>query len=376
MEEKKFIILGGYGHTGRLIARLLLSKTEVRVVLAGRNGLLAEKLTIDLNREYEGQRVSAAVVDASKPATMLGAFRDLDLIIVASSTAEYTSNVAQCALDSGLDYLDVQYSTSKLVTLRDMSDQITDAGRCFITDGGFHPGLPAALIRYVAPRFEQFESARVGSVIQIDWASLNLSPATMTEFVGEFMDFKAMVYEEGCWNKLGTMALMKPIYMDFGPRFGRRYGIPMFLEEMRAIPEFYPEIKETAFCVGGFNWFVDWLLSPLIMLGLAISPKRTVRPLGRMMLWGLERFSSPPYGTMLKVEARGQHAGEPKSINLTVFHPDGYMFTAIPVVACLLQYLDGSIRKPGLWFQANVVDPNRLMADMENMGVEIERLAE
>jgi saccharopine dehydrogenase (NAD+, L-lysine-forming) len=79
---------------------------------------------------------------------------------------------------------------------------------------------------------------------------------------------------------------------------------------------------------------------------------------------------------MLKVEARGQHVGEPKSINLTVFHPDGYMFTAIPVVACLLQYLDGSIRKPGLWFQANVVDPDRLMADMENMGVEIELLAE
>jgi saccharopine dehydrogenase (NAD+, L-lysine-forming) len=279
-------------------------------------------------------------------------------------------------LDSGLDYLDVQYSTSKLVTLRDMSDQIEDAGRCFITDGGFHPGLPAALIRYVAPSFEQFDTARVGSVIQIDWASLNLSPATMTEFVGEFMDIKAIVYKDGHWNKLGTIAMIKPRYMDFGPRFGRRYGIPMFLEEMRAIPELFPEIQETAFYVGGFNWFVDWLLSPLIMLGLAISPKRTVKSLSRIMLWGLERFSSPPYGTMLKVEARGQHDGVPKSFNLTVFHPDGYMFTAIPVVACLLQYLDGSIRKPGLWFQANVVDPNRLMADMETMGVEIERLAE
>lgn len=51
MEQKKIIILGGYGHTGRLIARLLLSVTEVHVVLAGRNGLLAENLAIDLNRE-------------------------------------------------------------------------------------------------------------------------------------------------------------------------------------------------------------------------------------------------------------------------------------------------------------------------------------
>ena len=53
------------------------------------------------------------------------------------------------------------------------------------------------------------------------------------------------------------------------------------------------------------------------------------------------------------------------------FHKDAYMFTAIPVTACLLQYIDGSIRKPGLWTQANIVEPNRLIKDMERMGVQI-----
>jgi saccharopine dehydrogenase (NAD+, L-lysine-forming) len=48
------------------------------------------------------------------------------------------------------------------------------------------------------------------------------------------------------------------------------------------------------------------------------------------------------------------------------------MITAIPVAACLLQYLDGSIRKPGLWFQALVVEPERFMSDMERMGVDIQ----
>ena len=46
-------------------------------------------------------------------------------------------------------------------------------------------------------------------------------------------------------------------------------------------------------------------------------------------------------------------------------------FTAIPVVACLLQYLDGSIRKPGLWLQANIVEPNRFMEDMKRMGIDV-----
>ena len=51
---------------------------------------------------------------------------------------------------------------------------------------------------------------------------------------------------------------------------------------------------------------------------------------------------------------------------------NGYAFTAIPAAACLLQYLDGSIRKPGLWLQGIVVEPDRLMVDMERMGIQVE----
>jgi hypothetical protein len=74
----------------------------------------------------------------------------------------------------------------------------------------------------------------------------------------------------------------------------------------------------------------------------------------------------------LKVEARGEKDGHSHPVEVTLFHPDGYWFTAIPTVACLLQVLDGSVRKPGLWFQANLVDPTRLMKDMRRMGIEIQ----
>jgi saccharopine dehydrogenase (NAD+, L-lysine-forming) len=146
----------------------------------------------------------------------------------------------------------------------------------------------------------------------------------------------------------------------------------MFLEEMRPIPDLYPDLEETGFFVGGFNWFVDWFISPLVMVMARISPQRGVEMGASLMRWGLDIFSKPPYGTLLKLEARGIQGGEQKSLDVVVYHKDGYMITAIPVAACLLQYLDGTIRKPGLWFQALVVEPERFMSDMERMGVDIQ----
>jgi saccharopine dehydrogenase (NAD+, L-lysine-forming) len=300
----------------------------------------------------------------------------IDMVIVASSTADFTEQVANAALDAGVDYFDVIYSTHKFTTLKALTPRIKEAGLCFITDGGFHPGLPAALIRYLAPRFDKLESARVGSVIKIDWKTLNLSPSTMEEFVGEFMDFQALVFEDGRWRKTGALSMMIPKYIDYtcdiGPDFGRQYAIPMFLEEMRAIPDLYPEITDTGFLVGGFNWFVDWFISPIIMVALKLWPQRSLPSMGRLMFWGLTKFGKPPYGTLIKTEARGQIDAKPGAIDLFLYHDDGYAFTAIPAAASLLQLLDDSVRKPGLWLQAHIIDPDRLMVDMERMGIQVQ----
>jgi len=373
MNLKTILILGGYGHTGRPLARLLLQETDVRIVLAGRSRDKAEAVAAECNRDFPGERAAGRFTDASDPAGLQGAFQGIDLVIVASSTARYAREVAQAALAAGIDYLDIQYSTQKIVALQSLAAEIEKAGRCFITDGGFHPGLPAALVRYAAGSFGSLERAVVGSVIKEDWTGLDLPDETILELLEEINDFQSLVFKAGAWKKAGMFGMQDALRLDFGREFGLQYCAPMFLEEMRALPEMFPSLQETGFFVGGFNWFTDWLVMPLAMVVNKAWPQGGLKPMAKLMQWGLKTFSRPPFGILLKVEAQGATNGQAKKLAVTLYHPDGYLFTAIPVAACLLQYLDGMGRKPGLWTQAHLVEPVRLMQDMQRMGIDIQR---
>jgi saccharopine dehydrogenase (NAD+, L-lysine-forming) len=61
----RILILGGYGFTGRLLARHLLEQTRAEIVLAGRRLEVAQKYADQLNAEFKSSRVSAIYADAA-----------------------------------------------------------------------------------------------------------------------------------------------------------------------------------------------------------------------------------------------------------------------------------------------------------------------
>lgn len=359
-------ILGGSGNTGRKIARLLLDYSNVQLVLGARN---EEKLQRTMDELNESTRVSHISIDASNQPSLVSAFTTVDMVVSAGSTAQYTKNVAKACMEAGCDYLDVHYSTSKVRLLKSLRTDIEKSEKCFISEAGFHPGLPSALVRYANTQFDELETAITAGAISADWSDVTMTEATKIEFIKELNDYEMRFLKNGKWEIPGFWSMKDFPAIDFGNPVGKKMCVPMFFEELRNLPQMIPSLKHTGFYIAGFGWFADYVVMPLVLLMMKWFPKTMEKPMGNLFVWAWKLSSKPPYYTMLKLEANGEIQGEKTSFYMTLNHEDGYWFTAIPVVACLLQYLDGSIRKPGLHWMGQLVEPIRLIEDMEKMGI-------
>ena len=355
------LILGGYGYTGKLLTKHLLAQSNATLIIGGRNLEKANAFIRGLNND----RVAAVRVDAADADSLRIALHNVDMILVAAPTTAYAQIVITAALEAKVDYLDVQVSEKKLEILYEKTHEIEEAGLCFVTEAGYHPGLPSAMVRYAANQLDTVESALTAGYLNMG-KDLPYSEA-VDELAESFIDFQAQVYKNGAWTKSNQWSMEK---FDFGEEIGERTCYSMYFEELRALPKIYPSLKNTGFYIAGANWFTDIFITPLVLLGLKIAPKRLLTPMGKLMWWGMQQ-SPPPYVVALKVEAKGLKNGQQAQVWARIEHSDGYELTAIPVVAYLLQYLDKSARQPGVHLMGHLAEPKRLFKDMQCMGVRI-----
>ncbi len=369
----KILLAGGYGNAGYLIAdRLLKERSDVELTIAGRQQEKAQRAVARLKESHPGAHLCALELDVSNRQALESALKGIQLLILASATIPYTAQVAEACLHRGADYYDIQLSSPlKLEPLRRLRPAIEAAGRCFITDGGFHPGILAALARYAALRFDALEQANIYAALKVDWGAMQVTQSTREEFVEEFKNYSSRIYKNGSWI---TPSFWKTFSHDFGEPIGKAACAPMCFEEMKGLPEEIPALREAGVFIAGFNPVTDYLVLPLLLVGFRLLPSGWHSALAGLFWWSL-RFCKPPFLARLVLEAEGVKAGRRSSFRLRLSHEDSYLLTAIPVAATLLQYLDGTARRPGLWFQGGVVEPERFFRDVERMGVRVKEEA-
>ncbi|TAL70540.1 MAG: hypothetical protein EPN82_02705 [Bacteroidetes bacterium] len=365
---KNILILGGYGNSGKQVVELLLKFTDCNIIIAGRSLEKSKMLSDKLNILFEGNRVFFKSLDAENIDMLTIAFKKIDMVIVCSSTLLYYKNIINTAIEAGIDYFDINISKEKNDYLFSKENIIKDKRLCFITDGGFHPGVPGALVKYASTKYDYIEMANVYGLMKINWKNYSFSKETILEFVKEFQNFNTLTYKNHNWKKLSYSESEK---VDFGEDYGKQKFYPMHLDEMNDLPEKLNTLNETGFYVSGFNWFVDYFILPLAVILLKIFGKFALNPVSKMFVFGLKHFSKPPYNIILKLKSEGLKNGRKCFFEMNLINKDAYQMTAIPVAAAIKQYLVRD-ENTGVWYQSNFVEPLQFIKDMELFGMKIE----
>ena len=362
MSKSTILMLGGYGGIGRVIARLLLKETRADLVIAGRDKKRADEFSEALNREFPGDRVCSRDVEASNRESLLEAFRDAKLVMVLVPRPDLVRQIALAALNSGCDYLDILVSESTVRDLGELASAIERQGRTFITQAGFHPGLPAVFVRHAAQYFDQYEKAIIAMAMNTRFEN----PGQAAEIIPMVADFSADICRGSVWRKA---TYKDRVTLDMGARFGSIELYPIQMVEIRQTQERF-NLSETGVYVSGFNRVVDHLIFPIIFITQWIRKGFALKLVSRLFAWGVNTFSSPDQGVVFMNHAEGLKDGKRIEVKIIAEHDDAYLFTAIPVIACLKQYFDGTLPL-GLGMMGHVVDEKLLFSDMAKMGAKI-----
>lgn len=366
---KTFLILGGYGNTGILISEFLLKNTDSKLIVAGRNAEKAIKAAKALNEKFFDERVTALQINAADKRSLPERFKEADMVIAASSTLKHISKIAEAAIEAGIDFLDINLSSQEKITkLKLLEERIKEKKLLFVTECGFHPGLPSVLVNHAAAQFDKLEVANVASLIKMNWKELEFSESTVSEMANEFKYYKPYVYRDKQWKKLSFNNYKK---FDFDEDYKGITCAPLMLEEMRNLPIKYPTLREAGHYVAGFNKYVDYLIIPVGIWGMKIIPGFNNQTFGKLLIHGLRKSKPPVLKSMILISAVGRKGNLTKEFKIKLSHVHGYWLTAASVTALLFQYLRGSFNESGLFFQGELVDSSIFLKDLENLGVRV-----
>ena len=354
---RRVAVFGATGQAGRLICRLLLEEEDFEVLACARTVEKLEQLEVSLGDT--GARLTTRSVDLHRTADVDKILDEVDLIVGATSQWQDSMALAARAVASSTHYCGIYLSNSeKWNQLRELNSICLDRGVMIVDDCGTHPGLPAAMIRWMALR-TPLHSAWVGGKFDLEWNRLGLAAETVTDFASEIESTDPSIFVEGHWKR----GYRHTRQFEFPGKRGHETCTPMLIEEIRELAQ-TGTLASTGFFIAGFGPFIDYAIIPLSMLLTKINRQAS----RNLLWWGLQRYASRPRSAVIQLEAEVE--GNSRSVRMVVSHDDPYFITAAPVVATIRQML--AAPKPGVWTQGAFVAPEAFFENLQLMGIHVD----
>lgn len=301
------LVLGGYGFFGQRICESLASDTAIRLLIAGRNGMQAQRLACRLGLSAgQGFALDAHAPDLAQRLVEL----NVDTVIhTAGPFQGQDYAVARAAIAAGANYIDLADGRDFVAGIEQLDSAARQAG-VFVTSGASSlPALSSAVVDRYLGQFSRLDVIRHG----IGSGARAPGLATMRGiFAYCGRPFERL--QEGRWQTVyGWLDMQR--YRFPAPVGGRLLG-SCDVPDLILFPRRYPDVHSVTFHAGFAGWsghlFV-WAAAQLVRLGLMSSLIPLVKPLHMISQW-LEPCVSDKGAMFVSLEGEDK-SGQPLQLH-------------------------------------------------------------
>ncbi|WP_027999081.1 NAD(P)H-binding protein [Sinorhizobium arboris] len=332
----RILIVGGYGHVGRLVAEKLIATGRLKIRLAGRDAEKARMLAAKLGCE-------ARRVDLHEPDTWEAALDGVTIVLVCIDQPD--GKFAAHVLQRGCTYLDITASDGFFRKVEKLDGEARSSSSRALLSVGLAPGLTNLLVKACAEHLDHPVGARIGIMLGLGDAH---GPAAVDWTLEQFRSDRL---EGG----VETMAFGRPsrLHPAMPVGFADQYVVrrTLGLEETKSVLTFdSPAMSRLAFMLLRIAANNRWL-------------EKIVRKTMPYMPIGSDRV-------VLAVEVYGTRDGRPETWCALLEGRKEAGITALVAALAVFHLLDNKI-EPGVHHIEEVLSIDAVMPELQKNGVQI-----
>ena len=273
---KKILVLGGYGNFGRLICETLGQRSDIEIIIAGRNLNKAEKFCNKLRDEAYPCKPSSLAVDINTDS-----FREIlssihpEIVIHNSGPFQGQGyRVPQACIETGIHYIDLADDRrfvsdfSNFDTLARKNNVIAVSGASSV------PGLSSVVVDHFKSEYNLLDTIDMAIV---PGSNVDLGKATMKGILS-YIGRPFETWERSEWrHRYGWLDTRQS---DFGATLGKRWLSNVDIPDLELFPSRYQDVRTVRFQAG----------HELSMIHLSLAFMAKLNKLGLVKNW--DRYSS------------------------------------------------------------------------------------
>jgi NAD(P)-dependent dehydrogenase (short-subunit alcohol dehydrogenase family) len=361
----RILIVGGYGAFGARAAERLARSGGLELIIAGRNGGLAQAFAIELAAKH-GCKATSATIDATIMSPE--ALRALGVSVVINASGPFQAQdytLARAAISAGMHYLDLADARAFVGGMESLDAAAKAAGVLVLSGASTVPAVATAVVDHLSPKFARLDSLTYGLS---PGNAYDPGPATTASILGGLgQPFTSL--------KGGTMRTVHgwdDCHRHTFPVLGQRWMARCDVPDLDTMPARFPTLREVRFYAG-----VEIGVFHLSLAALAkarrwrLLPDPT--PLARPLLWAKRRLGflgTDDGGMFVTLEGLGQD-GRPKRVDwhLVARRNHGPYIPTLAAVVLARKLARGEMKASGAGACVGYVTLEDLLAEVADLDI-------